>query len=174
MKKTDKKIYAFIDSQNVNLGIRNQGWQLDFAQFRIYLKDKYNVSKAFLFIGYMPTHKKLYHFLEKAGYTLIYKPVAESKRNAHPIKGNVDAELVIHTMIELPHFDEAVIVSGDGDFYVLVQYLLKQQKLGRLLVPNRKKYSKLFMKFRKKIDFMNNLKEKLALKKGSVVLRTKP
>lgn len=45
------KIYTFIDSQNLNLGVRDQGWELDFARFRVYLKDKYGVGKAFLFIG---------------------------------------------------------------------------------------------------------------------------
>ena len=37
--------YAFIDSQNVNLSIREQWWNLDWKRFRIYIKDKYNVSK---------------------------------------------------------------------------------------------------------------------------------
>ena len=47
-------VYAFIDSQNLNLGIRSLGWNLDFKRFRVYLKDKYDVKKAFLFIGYNP------------------------------------------------------------------------------------------------------------------------
>ena len=47
-------IYAFIDSQNLNLGIRSSGWVLDFSRFRVYLKDKYRAEKAFLFIGYFP------------------------------------------------------------------------------------------------------------------------
>ena len=46
--------YAFIDSQNLYLGIKEQSWELDFARFRVYLDDKFNVSKAFLFIGYVP------------------------------------------------------------------------------------------------------------------------
>ncbi len=37
-----EKNYAFIDSQNVNLAIRDQGWVLDFARFRIYLREKFN------------------------------------------------------------------------------------------------------------------------------------
>ncbi len=44
--------YAFIDSQNLNLAIRDQGWALDFKRFRRYLEDKYGVTKAFIFIGY--------------------------------------------------------------------------------------------------------------------------
>lgn len=38
MKKTQNN-YAFIDSQNLNLSIREQGWILDFGKFRIYLRD---------------------------------------------------------------------------------------------------------------------------------------
>ena len=56
MEHTQKipKVYAFIDSQNLNLGIRSQGWELDFKKFRLYLKNKYHVEKAYLFIGLVP------------------------------------------------------------------------------------------------------------------------
>ena len=158
--------YAFIDSQNLNLGIRSQGWVLNFAKFRIYLSDKYKVKKAFLFIGFIPKYKKLYSFLEKSGYNLVYKPIVESNKNSIPVKGNVDAELVLHTMIEFSHYDRAIIITGDGDFHCLIEYLLKKRKLARLIIPNQKKYSKLFLKFKKHMDYMNNLNEKLALKKG--------
>ena len=159
-------IYAFIDSQNLNLGVRSQGWSLDFAKFRIYLSDKYKVAKAFLFIGFIPKYKKLYSFLEKSGYKIIYKPVVESNKSSNLVKGNVDAELVLHSMIELSNYDKAIIITGDGDFYCLIDYLLKQKKLARLIVPNQKKYSKLFLEFKKRMDYMNNLREKLAIKKG--------
>ncbi len=45
--------YAFIDSQNLNLSIRSLGWKLSFVCFRRYLKEKYRVTKAFVFIGYI-------------------------------------------------------------------------------------------------------------------------
>ena len=54
--KTSENNYAFIDSQNLNLAIREQGWELDFKRFRKYLEDKYGATKAFIFIGYIPTH----------------------------------------------------------------------------------------------------------------------
>ena len=63
--------YAFIDSQNLNLAIRNQGWVLDFRKFRKYLQDKYKISRAFLFIGYMPQNQALHTGLQKDGYILI-------------------------------------------------------------------------------------------------------
>ena len=162
MARAKETIYAFIDSNNLNLGILSQGWKLDFARFRIYLKDKYHVEKAFLFIGYVPGNQQLYTFLQKVGYIVVFKPILEiNKEKETKIKGNVDAELVLHTMIEYPNYKKAVIVSGDGDFYCLIEYLEKKEKLGRIIIPNRKAYSQLLGKFRKYMDYMNNLRNKL-------------
>jgi len=153
--------YAFIDSQNLNLSIQSLGWKLDFARFRVYLKEKYKVDKAFIFIGYVQKNTELYKFLQGAGFICIFKPTLEYKDGT--TKGNVDAELVLHTMIEYQNFDKAIIVSGDGDFYCLVKYLLGEDKLKVVLVPNFYKYSALLKKFAKKnIAFMNDLKRKLS------------
>ena len=85
-------VFGFIDSQNLNLGVKSQGWNLDFGKFRIFLKEKYNVKKAFLFIGYIPTNKKLYNYLKNSGYHIIFKPVLKSsKHKKAKVKGNVDA-----------------------------------------------------------------------------------
>jgi hypothetical protein len=43
--KSLKSNYVFIDSQNLNLGVRSQEWILDFARFRVFLKDKYNIKE---------------------------------------------------------------------------------------------------------------------------------
>lgn len=155
--------YAFIDSQNLNLGIRDDGWKLDFKKFRKYLEDRFNISNAFLFIGYIETNQSLYTFLQKSNYILIFKPTLYLPNQT--AKGNVDAELVLHTMIEYPNYDQAVIVTGDGDFYCLVEYLLNKKKLARLIIPNKFKYSSLLRKFSDKITFLNKTKQKLGLKK---------
>ena len=139
--------YAFIDSQNLNLGVKSQGWNLDFARFRRFLEDKYGVEKAYLFIGFVPGNQLLYAELQKAGYICIFKPTLEIKENNKIIiKGNVDAELVLHAMIEYPNYEKAVIVSGDGDFYCLIEYLVKQNKLRKIIVPNPR-FSSLIRKF---------------------------
>jgi uncharacterized LabA/DUF88 family protein len=151
--------YAFIDSQNVNLSIREQGWILDFARFRVYLREKYGISQAFLFIGYVPENQGLYTDLQKDGFILVFKPVLSTPGGS--LKGNVDAELVLHTMIEYPYYDKALIVTGDGDFYCLVEYLLKMDKLLKLMIPNRRKYSSLFRKMMPHIIFLNNLRQLL-------------
>jgi len=165
MARAKETIYAFIDSNNLNLGILSQGWKLDFARFRIYLKDKYHVEKAFLFIGYVPGNQQLYTFLQKVGYIVVFKPILEiSKEKKTKIKGNVDAELVLHTMIEYKNYDKAIIVSGDGDFYCLIEYLANNNKLAKIIVPN-KKYSSLLRKFAMFIVNISFLKDKLHKRK---------
>ena len=152
--------YAFIDSQNLNLSIRDQGWKLDYKRFRQYLKDKYKVTKAFIFIGYIATQQTLYTSLQQQGYILVFKPTLYLK--AGKVKGNVDAELVLHTMIEWGNYDKAVIVTGDGDFYCLIEYLKMKSKLERLLIPNQNKYSSLLKKFGTDITFLNKQRGELA------------
>jgi uncharacterized LabA/DUF88 family protein len=152
--------YAFIDSQNVYLSIAALGWKIDWRRFRIYLKEHYHVERAFLFIGYIEGNNKLYSELQDAGFICIFKPVLTYKDGT--VKGNVDAELVLHTMIRLKTFDKAIIITGDVDFYFLVQYLLQKDKLQTVLVPNQFRYSALLKRFAgKHIAFMNNLERKI-------------
>ncbi len=172
MKK--EKIYAFIDSQNLNLGIRSAGWQLDFRRFRIYLSNKYRVEKAFLFIGYVPGNEKLYTNLQKYGYIIIFKPTLEFKEGLRvKIKGNVDAELVLYAITEKENYDKAIIVSGDGDFYCLIEYLRRIGKLGKILLPNYK-YSRLLKTFSKYIAHLQRARKGIEKKKTEINVRSKP
>jgi len=162
---TTPKIYAFIDSQNVNLATQDCGWKMDFGRFYVYLKDKHKVSKAFLFIGYVAGNEALYTFLQKAGYIIIFKPTLEYKKGRKKFtKGNVDAELVLHSMIEYSKYDKAIIASGDGDFLCLIEYLEKKDKLLHVIIPNSKKYSALLRKFKKYFVYLEIVKNKLMKK----------
>jgi len=157
--------YAFIDSQNLNLSIRYQEWILDFRKFRQYLSRKYGVTRAFLFIGYVYQNQDLYTGLQKDGYILVFKPTL--KLPSGKVKGNVDAELVLHAMIEHNNYDKALIVTGDGDLYCLVDYLIKKDKLLKLMIPNKNSFSSLFRKMMPHMVFMNNLRGMLEYDKSS-------
>ena len=117
--------YAFIDSQNLNLGTARLGWKLDYGRFRVYLRDKFGVTTAYMFIGYMPENQQLYSSLQKCGYVLVFKPVLQRKDGK--VKGNVDAELVLQAMIDYGAYDQAIIVTSDGDFHCLVKYLYESR-----------------------------------------------
>lgn len=159
--------FAFIDSQNLNLAICSLGWRLDYRRFRVYLKEKYGVTKAFVFLGYVAENVALYTNLQKAGFDCIFKPVLEYKDGT--TKGNCDAELVLHTMIEYGNYTKAIIITGDGDFYCLVEYLSRKDKLCVILIPDQKKYSALFkvQLVRPYLRFMNELRLRLEYKKKS-------
>jgi len=171
--------FAFIDSNNLYQSLSNdiykngqqvyEGWQLDYKRFRVYLRDKYHVDKAFLFIGFKPENHVMYTNLQQYGYICVFKPTLELKDGR--VKGNVDAELVLHAMIEYSNYDKAVIVSGDGDFYCLVQYFQKQNKLKKVLIPNQANYSSLLDRLSTSenniLAFVNNLRRKLEYKNKS-------
>jgi len=159
-----KSNYAFIDSQNLHKGTLESGWKLDFLKFSNYLRTKYNVEKAYLFIGYIPTNTNLYKHLQEFGYTLIFKPVMEiKKKGMTEYKGNVDAELVLHTIINIDRYNKALIVSGDGDFHCLIEYLDENHKLEKILTPN-KRYSSLLRKYSHYILPLEIVRNKLELK----------
>ena len=165
MDRSKENNYAFIDSQNLNLSIRALGWALDFKRFRKYLLEKYSISEAFLFIGFVEGNNDLYKSLQEAGFICIFKPTLKYKDGT--TKGNCDAELVLQAMIEYKNYDKALIVTADGDFYCLVKYLIEQKKIKALLIPNKYKFSAL-LKFRicrPYLRFMNDLEAKLAYKK---------
>lgn len=154
-------VYAFIDSQNLNLGVRELGWKIDQTRFRKYLADKYGVEKAYIFIGFLAENARLYAALQSAGFVCIFRPTLVYKDGT--TKGNCDAELVLQAMIDLHEYDKAIIVSGDGDFQCLAKYLHEQDKLGVLLIPNQRKFSALL-----KFDFLkpyhrfiNDLRKKI-------------
>lgn len=165
--------YAFIDSQNLNLGtcknlykgkrLIYQGWKLDFKKFRQYLSDKFRVEKAFLFIGYIKKNWKLYKYLESCGYELIFKPTVNNEQGKP--KGNVDAEIVLHSAtIQYFNYDKAIIVSGDGDFYCLHKYLQEKKKLFKIIIPNKHSESSLLDLFQDYKVFLYREKDNLEFK----------
>lgn len=133
--------YAFIDGQNIYAAMRDIGWKLDFTKFRVYLKDNYNVSKAFYFVGYVEKNKDIYEQLKKRGYIMIYKPTMPTTDDS--IKGNCDADLVLYAMITFKQYNQAIIVASDGDYYSLARHLREKNKLKRILVPTKSKCSSL-------------------------------
>lgn len=180
-EKTKGKLnnYAFIDSQNLNLGSQRMGWKVDWRKFRQYLADEHGVSKAYMFIGYMSENEALYEYMYELGFLVVLKPTVDMSdkndksdkadkkdhdakdKDKPTVKGNVDAELVLYAMKEMPNYEQAVIVSGDGDFFSLAEYLDEQGKLANILTPNWQ-YSSLLKPFEAKIIRLDKLRRQLA------------
>lgn len=174
--RKQKKNYAFIDSQNLNLGTQRAGWKMDWRRFRQFLRDKYNVEKAYMFIGYMAENESMYEYMHSLGYLVVLKPTLEINSNHTDnkdpnkekglIKGNVDTEVVLTAMKELNNYSKAIIVSGDGDFYSLAEFLQERGKLLHIMTPSWQ-YSTLLKKFEKYIVNLDQFKNTLSYRKKS-------
>jgi len=179
-KKNAETTYAFIDSQNLNLGTQRMGWKMDWRKFRQYLQDKHGVTHAYMFIGYMSENEALYEYMHELGFLVVLKPTVDVSVNNAPkndaegkplpkskdddksiVKGNVDAELVLYAMKEIPNYQKAIIVSGDGDFFSLAEYLENEGRLAHVMVPNWQ-YSTLLKVFENKIIRLDQMKRQLA------------
>lgn len=164
---------AFIDGQNLHLGttLADNPWKVDLVRFRTYLKDKYAVSKAFYFVGcYDKKQVKLYEDLTQADFNIVFREhVIKSKSSK---KGNVDTDLVFYMLSGFITHEykkkKIVLVSGDGDYFRTVKFLISKRYFAKILLPSRKNYSRLYnlipQKYRSFLDDPN-IRRKISYKK---------
>ena len=142
--------FAYIDNQNLYMATRNapSPWTVDMRRFRVYLKEKYNVVTAYLFMGaYDGSHADLYKTFQEMGYVLMFREHGIELKGRK--KGNVDVDIVFEVMRDAynsAQMDKVVLVSGDGDYFSLVDHLYWNQKLERVLLPSKHNASSLYKK----------------------------
>ncbi|MHB8913552.1 MAG: NYN domain-containing protein [Minisyncoccota bacterium] len=141
---------AYIDGQNLYMGTTKctPSWRIDLARFRVYLERKYNVMKAFYYLGYVEDGKRaddLYEEIQSAGFILVFRQHTSAMLGKK--KGNVDSDIILSIMRRLykhEDFDKVILVSGDGDYKGLVDFLIEENKFGKILFPNRQFASSLY------------------------------
>ena len=156
MKK--QRNYTFIDGQNLHVSLLREEIRINYGKLRRYLREKYQVEKVFSFIGYLKENEDIYKKLKKAGYILVFKKTTARGKDT---KGNCDSNLIVQVVREWKNFEKAVIISGDGDFLPLLNYLQEHDKLLKIGIPTLKSRSFLLKKFRKESFFIENLRGKL-------------
>ena len=143
--------YAFIDGQNFHKSIEEIGEKLDYGDFRIYLREKHAVRVAYYFVGYIEKYQIIYDKLQEDGYELKFKEVA---KHGDEHKGNVDVNLTLQAMIDKNEYEKAIIVTSDGDYACLVDYLHENAKLSCLIACSRGGCSYLLRKLHDKIKIL--------------------
>lgn len=142
----NKPNLAFIDGQNLHLGTMQNGWKINYRRFRVYLRDKYRVAEASNFLGFTDdAQQDLYGNLQRAGFIVCFREHNAALRAAK--KGNVDTDIVFEAMkslIERDDFGRIILVSGDGDYKKLVDYLIRKGRFEKILFPNRQFASSLY------------------------------
>lgn len=126
---------AYIDGANLHKGIQSLCWDLDYKKFYVWLLAKYQLERVTIFLGHISKHQPLYDSLTAIGYHLVFKEV--TTHGGQP-KGNCDAEMVLHAVSDFyeKKLRKAVIVTGDGDFACLIDFLQKQRVFHCLIAPN--------------------------------------
>jgi len=180
--------YCFIDGQNMHKGTVRQGWRVDYGKLMIYLRNKYRVEKAYIFLGYLKDNEFFYRKIEESGFIIIFKEVSYfNKREATwppigghgvramlkyrtrygeygAVKGNCDSDMVLRICLEFWNFDKAVIISGDGDFYSMCQVLSSLDKFRIMLASDKDSIATRYYRFGvDKVAFLLDIKSSIAI-----------
>lgn len=141
---------AYVDGQNLKMGTvdTTPSWKVDLKRFRRYLLEKYQVDKAFYYMGYVidgTEYEHLYEYIQDAGFILVFREHNSAMLGKK--KGNVDSDIIFNAMKRLylgEKFDKIVLVSGDGDYKMLVDFLIDENRFEKILFPNKEYASSLY------------------------------
>lgn len=157
MKPDTEKVrnLAFIDGQNLHMGTAKRDkhpWNIDLGRFRVYLKEKYSIDEAYYFLGYVQEeNQELYDEIQKSGFILKFRehnPAMVGKK-----KGNVDSDIIFQIMKKMckkEDFEKIVLVSGDGDYRLVVDFLIEEKRFEKILFPDLDRASSLYKKLSNK------------------------
>ena len=134
---------VYIDSQNIHASTQELWWIVDWGKFHIYMQQKYNIDECKIFFWYIQKYDTFYEKLRNIGYTVIFKKVLILPN--WETKWNVDIDIAIHAILDI--FENNLwawfLVTWDWDYNTLVDTLKQKQLLGKVIIPNKEKSSKL-------------------------------
>ncbi len=160
--KQSKKNVAYIDAANLHSTVKKYVWKFDYARFRVWLREKYQVEQAYIFLGLIPQYADLYTYLSECGFVPVFKDVTYGKDGK--VKGNCDADIVVFAMRDVyeREYNKAIIVSSDGDYARLIAFLCEKEKIEAILSPSSpQKCSILLKRTGAKIVYLEEQRSKL-------------
>jgi len=155
---------AYIDASNLKFGVSQSGWKLDYKSFMSWMRDKFGVRKAILFMGLIPENFELYNYLQSIGYDICFRPTITNKEGK--TKGNVDGELILAIAKDFyeKRLEKALLVAGDGDYHCIVEFLKEKNIPITIVSPNNKYLSLLLKRTNVPIVILDGFIDKLRLK----------
>lgn len=147
-------VNIYIDGNNLYRSAKELGFEVDYKKFRGWLRQKYNPKSVYLFIGLVPDRTKFYQHLQECGFILVFKQTVSI---GGTVKGNCDAELVLKTVSDFytKTCNSFILITGDGDFGCLAQFLKENNVMNRVIAPDEKKCSILLKNKNIEITFLN-------------------
>jgi uncharacterized LabA/DUF88 family protein len=122
----DERVGIFVDIQNVYYGAKdNFKGKIDFRKLTdSMLKGRKQVVLNAYLVNSDNDNTNFVSFMKQIGYNIVSKDL--KKRSDGSAKGNLDIEMAIDIITEKDRLDTVILVSGDGDFVALVEYLKSQ------------------------------------------------
>ncbi len=134
----NKNIY--IDGNNLYRSAKELGFVIDYKKLYGWFRQKFNITKFYIFIGFTENKKYLYEYLKNCGFILVFRKTFYINEK---LKGNCDSEFVLKVVSDFytRDFDKCILVTGDGDFGCIIEFLEQRSVLSCTIVPNIKKCS---------------------------------
>jgi len=104
-------------------------------------------------------NQPLYEIIQEAGFILQFRKHNSAMKGKK--KGNVDSDIifdVMHKLYKKENFNKILLISGDGDYKMLVDFLIKENKFKKILFPNKKYASSLYKDISR--QYFDNLSKK--------------
>lgn len=123
-----KKIAIFVDVQNIYYTTRDTyGRQFDYRKFWKLLSKQGEIviANAYAIERDDDKQKKFQDALKYIGFSVKLKPYIQ--RSDGSAKGDWDVGITIDVMEAASHVDTVVLLSGDGDFAILLEKIKSDQ-----------------------------------------------
>jgi len=123
---------------------KEEGKEVDLEKLVAYyeneLSKKERPEEEKMLLGKHLEKAKFYRDLDKFGYELRIKPtkVFTSTEGTTTTKANCDVDLTFDMMRYMSQYSEAVVLSGDGDFAPILEYLKRKKKKIRVLARSER------------------------------------
>lgn len=157
--------FAYIDGANLHKGVESSAWMLDYRNFRSWVRQKFSITDAYLFIGLMSKNADLYTSLQSKGYILVFKEIVYD--GSGKAKGNCDADLVLQAARDYyeNHPSSALLISSDGDYASLVRFWQEKKVPCAIVSPAPiAKCSILLKRTGAPIIYLEDMKRKLSFR----------
>ncbi|MFH1955656.1 MAG: NYN domain-containing protein, partial [Patescibacteria group bacterium] len=158
-----KRTFAFIDASNLMYAASRVGWKMDYEKLASYLHYRFGATRLLFYGGVDRTNKKqlgFYKKLKEFGYELNLIDV--KKFGDGRKKADVDSRLTVEAMKYANDYDEALFITGDGDYLWLFKHL-KQTKRIKLLSFKHNTARELKKLFGAEFADLDRLEKKLSL-----------
>lgn len=122
------KVLVLVDVPNIYFTLRkNLDGRLDYTKFLNRLQESFIIHRAIAYGGQLSDEAESFiSVLQSVGYETRFKPVQVFSDGSK--RANFDLDIAMDAVRILPSVDIVVLVSGDGDFVPVIEYIQSRGK----------------------------------------------